>query len=177
MRYVKNYFQSYKIPIKNDSQILSQHLRYVGKMQRYIKRIIFIKLTAEFMNYYRQRGINYLLKRSEQQIPKPETSFEQNQLLLGLCAQITMLLSVMTATCLRATRDASPEAIELADQFCMHSQEQITILRIKITNHHLKTRERINQLGAKIMNGDYQDILEQNIVCENLPNMRSQKDL
>ncbi len=171
MRHVKGYFQFSKLPKNNIKQVLSQHIRYVEKIHRYLKRMIIIKLTAEFLNYYRQLSTNYLLKRPVQQIPRPEASFELRQVLLGHCTQIAMLLSVMTVTCLRAAKDASPEAIELADEFCIRAQEQISICRIKIANHHPKRGDVVNKLGIKIMKGNYVDILEQNIVRANLPNI------
>ena len=170
--FAKGYFQPSKIQKKNSSQPLFQHMRYVGKTQRQFKRMIIIKITAEFLNYYLQTGINYFLKRPEQQIPMPETSFEQRQVLLGHYTQIAMLLSVMTVTCQRAVKDARPEAIELADEFCTRAREKIAIYRINIANHHLKRGDAVNRLGEKIMNGDYVDNLEKNIVCENLPNIR-----
>ncbi len=169
--YAKSYFLSSKIP-PAASQALSQHMNYIGKTQRCLKRIIISKITAEFLNYYCQIGMNYFLKRPVQHIPKPENSFEQHQVLLGYCTEIAMLLSVMMVTCLRASKDANPEAIELADEFCTRAQEKIAIQRINIENYPLKRGATVNRLGEKIMHGDYADILEQNIVCENLPNIR-----
>jgi len=57
------------------------------------------------------------------------------------------------------------------DEFCTRAREKISSHRIYIANHPLKRGDTVNRLGAKIMNSDYVDILEQNIVCENLPNI------
>ncbi|NOQ37126.1 MAG: hypothetical protein GQ569_14740, partial [Methylococcaceae bacterium] len=167
--YAKSCFQPNKIPKKNIPKPLSQHLRYVGKMQRRFKCMMIIKITTEYLNYCRQIAINYFLKDPTQQILKFETRLEQRQLLLGECAQIATLLSVMTVTCQRAAKDESPESIELADEFCTRAREKIAIHCINITKHNLKRADTVNKLGMKIMNGDYAESLEKNIVCENLP--------
>ncbi len=171
--YAKGYFKSSKIPKKNMPQPLYQHMSYVRKTQRRFNRMIIIKVIAEYQHYYCQIGINYLLKRPLQQIPKPETSFEQRQVLLGHCAQIAMLLSVMTVTCQRAAKDASPEAIELADEFCIRARDKISIFFLSIANHSRKRENTMNKRGENIMNGNFADTVEQNIFRMDLPNIKN----
>ncbi|MEE9302184.1 MAG: acyl-CoA dehydrogenase, partial [Thiotrichaceae bacterium] len=170
--YTKGYFQPSKIPKKNMPQPLYQHMCFVRKTQRRFNCMIIIKIIAEYLYYYRQIGINYLLKRPLQKIPKPETSFEQHQILLGHCAQIAMLLSVMTVTCQRAAKDANPEAIELADEFCIRTREKISIYFLRITNHSRKREITMNKRGVNIMNGNFTNAVEQNIFHMDLPNIR-----
>jgi hypothetical protein len=97
---------------------------------------------------------------------------EQQQVVLGYSAEIAMLLSVMTVTCQRAAQGESPHAIALADEFCIRARDQIAIYFIKIKKHRQARSSTISELGAKIMRGDYADLLEQNIVREHLPNIR-----
>lgn len=171
-RYIKVYFKPGHRPKKHIPQSLYQHLRYVGKAKQRLLRIIISKIIAEYLNYYRQTGLNDFRKRPLQQRPKPEISFEQGQVLLGHCAEIATLLAVMTVTCQRAAKDASPEAIELADEFSLRVREMITIHEIKIANHHRKRADTGNKLGAKIMQGGMAAAVEKNIVKQDLPNIR-----
>ena len=170
-KYARDYWFATKCSQQNFPSALYKHLQYIHKAQRGLQRVLLIRIVAQYLVYYRRTTLNYFQKNSEL-IAKPQIQFEQEQLLLGHCAQIAMLLSVMTVTCQRAKQDKSSEAIELADEFCIRSLEQISICFIKINNHHWARSHTINRLGAKIMQGGYADILEQNSVREKLPNIR-----
>lgn len=172
LRFMKVYFHSAKVPTENIPLTLIHHLRYVGKAQSRLKRLILIRITIEFLNHYCHIAKQILLKRPEQQLPKPETLFEQRQVLLGHSAEIAMLLSVMAVTCQRAVKDGSAAAITLADEFCNRARQEISIHRMKIKNHDLKRSDKVGKVGEKIMQGDYAAILEENIICEDLPNIR-----
>ena len=135
--------------------------------------MLLFKVTVEHLSYYRQKGINLFIKHPVRPILKPDASFEQHQVLLGHCSQVAMLLSVMTVTCQRASKESSTEAIELADEFCTNAREKISIHCIKIKNYHGEREKTVNRRGTKIMNGNYASIVEQNIVPQELPNIRN----
>ena len=150
---------------------LKAHMRYAAKETRRMNRMLLFKIAAEYLNYYIKK-IKRFVSHSEQPIPPPDESFEQRQVLLGHCAQIAMLLSAMTVTCQRAASEGKSEAIELADAFCMDAREMISMHCIKITNHHRKRENIMNRRGAEIMTGRYAGIVEQNILRQDLPNIK-----
>jgi hypothetical protein len=172
VHYAKGYFQSNQFPKNKIPHLLHQHLRYVVKRNRRLNRLLLVKITAEYLHYFRLTGSIYFFKRSEQAIPMPDVSFEQHQILLGHCAQIAMLLSAMTVTCLRAARETSTEAIELADEFCIRTGETIAMHFMDINNHNRNRELAVHKRGARIMNGDYAESVEQNIIRQDLPNIR-----
>lgn len=170
--YIKGNVLPGRIPKTTLPQALHGHRRYAAKETRRLNRMLVLKIASEYLNYYRKKAINRFNKHLEQSIPGPDESFEQHQVLLGHCAQISMLLSVMIVTCQRAAREESQEAIELADEFCMDAREKISIHCIKIKNYHRKRESTMNRRGAEIMNGRYAGIVEYNIVRQDLPNIR-----
>ncbi len=165
--YAKSCFQPCRLPKKDMPKVLLCHLRYVGKTQRQLKRLIIRKIAGEYLHYYRQ----ILSRASPHPILKPEASLEQRQVLLGECAQISTLLSVMTVTCQHAVQNANPEAIELANEFCIRTRKKISVHCSNVASHDLKRSDAVSELGTKMMNGDYASLLEENIVREDFPDI------
>lgn len=170
--YAKGYLFPTRSSEQNRSSPLYLHMRYVLKAQQGLKRLLMVKFITQYLIYYQIIVVSYFQKYPRQDITKPRVRIEQQQVVLGYSAEIAMLLSVMTVTCQRAAQGESPHAIALADEFCIRARDQIAIYFIKIKKHRQARSSTINELGAKIMRGDYADLLEQNIVREHLPNIR-----
>ena len=124
------------------------------------------------MYYYFQAGKHCLQGQSVQAIPKPDQSFEQRQVLLGHCAQIAMYLSVMIVTCLRAMKSEETEEIELADEFCIQTREKINMHYLQIRNHSRQREQVLKNRGMNILDGEYANAIEQNILAFELPGIK-----
>jgi len=176
VKVIGHYAKGYLFPIRSSEQNRSSplylHMSYVPKAQQGLKRLLMGKVITQYLIYYQIIVVSYFQKHPRQDITKPRVRIEQQQVVLGYSAEIAMLLSVMTVTCQRAVQGESPHAIALADEFCIRARDQIAIYFIKIKKHRQARSSTISDLGAKIMRGDYADLLEQNIVREHLPNIR-----
>jgi alkylation response protein AidB-like acyl-CoA dehydrogenase len=173
VHYVQGYlFSGAKADLPPLPLALKRHVRYVVKQKQHLHRILLCKIIGEYLSYYRKLGQKFINKQAANDIVKPVDSFEQRQVLLGHCAQIAMMLSVMTVCCLRAGRDADPESIELADEFCLRGRAIITAHFIAIASHNNKREQAIREHGKKIMRGAYASHVEDNIAPINLPNIK-----
>lgn len=171
-QYAKGYLLTTRSPEQNRLSPLYLHMRYVPKAQQGLIRLLMLKVMTQYLIYYQIIIVSYFQKHPRQDITKPRVRIEQQQVVLGYSAEIAMLLSVMTVTCQRAVQDGSPHSLALADEFCIRARDQIALYVIKIKKHRPARSSAISELGTKIMQGDYADLLEQNVVRENLPNIR-----
>jgi alkylation response protein AidB-like acyl-CoA dehydrogenase len=171
-RYSKCYLLTNPLPKTRMPTVLRRHMRYVIKEHRRLVRLLLHRIAEEHRTYYRQRISSIVRKRPAKPIPKPDETFEQRQVLLGHCAQIAVALSVMTVTCLRAARDDDPAGIELADEFCTRMRETIAVHCMKIGSHSAEREETMRKRGTKIMQGDYANAVEHDIVRVDLPHVK-----
>ncbi len=153
---------------------LRNHYQYIMKKTRAFKRLMLTQFINEYFCYWVQLSSHYLKGQSTQAISKPEQSFEQKQVLLGHCAQITMYLSFMIVTCLRAQNNPEHNAIELADEFCIESREKIDLHFIQIKNHSKQREQTLKSRGKKILDCHYANDIENNILPIHLPGIKEQ---
>jgi len=169
--YAKRYLFAQSFPKTPMPTLLRRHMRYAIKQNKRLIRLLLHKIAEEHRIYYQRRISSIVRNRPAEPIPRPDKSFEQRQMLLGHYAQIAVALSVMTVTCLRAAKDNDPAGVELADEFCTRMRETIAVHFMKIGSHSAKREESMRSRGEKIMQGDYTDAVEHDIVRLDLPHV------
>jgi alkylation response protein AidB-like acyl-CoA dehydrogenase len=176
IRFIGDYLSPYANTQLITAKQLRRHSQYIIKTTRAYKKLIMIQFAGEYFCYLTQLATHYMQGQSTKAIRKPDQSFEQRQVFLGLCSQIAMYLSIMSVTCLRAQNKAEPKAMELADEFCIQAREKIELFFIQIKNHSRQREAMVKIRGMDTLNHQYADTLEQNILAFELREIKPNKD-
>lgn len=147
---------------------LKTHMSFIHRGKQRLFRLLMNRMMAETLRYCFLRIGNRLTGKPGQ-LPTPTQSLEQRQLLIGDCAEIALLLSVMAITCIRAADSDKKAEIELASEFCVRAEIEVAHLVRKIRQRGIAREKQIDSLGSKIMNGHYADILEGDTLPWDLP--------
>ncbi len=152
---------------------IRRHLKFIDKKTRYFKYLLVRIILGEYIRYY----YRVFTKSSRAETPlKPEQQLEGQQVLLGYCAQIATLLSVMTATCRRAIEDADQSGIILADEYCLLAGAQISTLFQQLKMNTAKRQRVLTRRGRQIMLGKFAGHVEKNIVPFDLPRVKTKNN-
>lgn len=156
---------------RDDPKRIRRHLKAIDKLSKRFKRLLLKVFFVEYLRY----SIDLVFKRAPEPPVTPEQSLESKQVLLACCAEIAMYVSVMTVTCQRAIQDKQENAILLADEYCSHASQQISILFGQIKYQTGKRQRSLTERGLQIMAGNFVDQLEQDIVPFGLPGIKNSR--
>ena len=169
-RFLKGALSRKKLNSEFDSHPLRHQFGFIERNRRRLLRQFYLEILREGWSYCCKRVWKVLrFGHSSDDLPTPDQSFEQRQVLLGHFTGIAMQLSVMAVTLVRAARESDEHGMELATQYCILARQKIAVHFLKISMSSKKEERQTRIRGQKLMSGGYAEKIEQGIVPLDLP--------